>query len=265
MNYTGNLKKMTTQLEEVVKYSLTFGDQTICLNELIGQEIEIEFTGTINCINCGKVTKKSFAQGFCFQCMKTAPQADESILRPELSMAQYGFARDLAWAEKHDLVENIVYLAVSDKLKVGVTRHHQVPTRWIDQGADRAIVLARTPNRHIAGCIEVFLKKQISDKTSWQKMLKNEVNQQINLMEEKERVANLLPQELKQYVSKNDEIIKIHYPHTLEILKVKSLSLEKMPLIREKLQAIKGQYLIFEGGKVFNVRSHTGYQVKIKR
>ena len=33
---------------------------------------------------------------------------------------------------------------------------------------------------------------------------------------------------------------------------------------KEKLKGIKGQYLIFEDGTVFNVRSSEGYVVKIE-
>jgi hypothetical protein len=45
--------------------------------------------------------------------------------------------------------------------------------------------------------------------------------------------------------------------------KVNSLSLEKTPHFQGKLTGIKGQYLIFENGTVFNVRSSEGYIVRI--
>src|SRR5680860_390816 len=159
----------------------------------------MNFTGKINCISCGKKTKTSFGQGFCYNCLQTAPEASESIMRPELSKAHLGIARDMEWAEKHDLIEHIVYLAVSSEVKVGVTRIHQIPTRWIDQGASSAIKLATTPNRHISGIIEVLLKKHFTDKTNWRTMLKNEIAQNINLLDEKNKVYQLLPAELKKY------------------------------------------------------------------
>ena len=46
--------------------------------------------------------------------------------------------------------------------------------------------------------------------------------------------------------------------------KIKSLSFDKTPLIEGKLIGIKGQYLIFEGGEVLNIRKHNGYSVEIK-
>jgi hypothetical protein len=46
--------------------------------------------------------------------------------------------------------------------------------------------------------------------------------------------------------------------------KVTSLSLDKTPNFQGKLMGIKGQYLLFEDGTVFNVRGSEGYIVKIE-
>ena len=43
--------------------------------------------------------------------------------------------------------------------------------------------------------------------------------------------------------------------------KVTSLNLEKTPNFAGKLTGIKGQYLLFEEGTVFNVRTFEGYVV----
>jgi hypothetical protein len=45
--------------------------------------------------------------------------------------------------------------------------------------------------------------------------------------------------------------------------KVKSVGFDKVPTIQGKLMGIKGQYLIFDGGLVLNIRKHTGYYVEI--
>jgi hypothetical protein len=44
---------------------------------------------------------------------------------------------------------------------------------------------------------------------------------------------------------------------------VSSLNLDKTPHFSGKLMGIKGQYLLFEDGTVFNVRTFEGYVVKI--
>ena len=263
MQIEGNILKMRTVLATPVTYFLPVGEKEIDMNSLIGKEISMNFTGQINCISCGKQTKTSFGQGFCYNCLQTAPEASESIMRPELSKAHLGIARDMEWAEKHDLIDHIVYLAVSNEVKVGVTRHHQIPTRWIDQGASSAIKLATTPNRHIAGIIEVFLKKHFTDKTNWRAMLKNEIIQNIDLQVEKKNVLNLLPKELRKYAESDNSITDIEYPVLNYPDKVSSVGFDKTPTIEGVLTGIKGQYLIFQDDSVLNIRKHNGYFLQI--
>ena len=260
---SGNIIKMRSEMADPVQYFLPIGETEIPMNERIGKPIEFRFTGQINCISCGKKTKTSFSQGFCYNCLQTAPEASETIMRPELSKAHLGIARDIEWAREHDLIDHFVYLAVSGELKVGVTRHHQVPTRWIDQGASEAIVLSKTPNRHIAGVIEVFLKNFFSDKTAWQAMLKNISTQVYNLPEEKTNANQLLPLELQQYYSDDDKIWRLNYPVLNFPEKVTSVSFDKEPVISGVLNGIKGQYLIFEDGRVLNIRRHSGYWLEV--
>ncbi len=259
MEYQGNILKMRTELAGPVRYFLPVGEQEIDMNALLGKQIRFRFDGQINCISCGKRTKTSFSQGFCYSCLQTSPEASETIIRPELSKAHLGIARDMAWAQEHDLIDHYVYLAVSTELKVGVTRHHQIPTRWIDQGASYAIRVAKTPNRHIAGVIEVFLKNHFTDKTNWRGMLQNNIEEKINLPEEKANVISLLPPELQQYESDNNEVVHISYPVLEYPVKITSLSFDKEPVIEGKLTGIKGQYLLFEQGRVLNIRKHNGY------
>ena len=260
---SGNIIKMRSEIAEPVQYFLRIGETELPVNELIGKTISLEFTGQINCICCGKRTKTSFGQGFCYNCLQTAPEASETVMRPELSKAHLGIARNMDWAREHDLIDHYVYLAVSGELKVGVTRHHQVPTRWIDQGASEAIILARTPNRHISGVIEVYLKNYFSDKTNWRSMLQNKDVQECNLQEEKINAYQLLPAELQQYLYEDNKIWKMAYPVIAFPEKITGVSFDKDPVISGNLNGIKGQYLIFSDGRVLNIRKHNGYFLKI--
>jgi len=261
--FEGTISKMESQLEPVVRYHLPVGNERVNMNELIGKDIELSFSGEIHCVACGKITKKSFGQGYCYPCFVSVPETAECIIHPELCRAHEGIYRDKEWSERVCLNDHYVYLAVSSGLKVGVTRATQVPTRWIDQGAWKAIKLAKTPNRHLAGVIEVALKEYMSDKTSWQKMLKNDIAQDIDLEEEKQKAWELLDEELQQYIIDDDEITEIEYPVRAYPVKVKSLSFDKIPVITGKLAGIKGQYLIFEDNSVLNIRKHTGYKIKL--
>ncbi len=263
MTTEGNIHKMRTELTDPVTYYLPVGDNEIAMNNLIGKEVMMHFSGQINCISCGKITKTSFGQGFCYNCMQTAPEAGESVIRPELSRAHFGIARDMAWAEGHDLIDHYVYLAVSGDLKVGVTRYHQVPFRWIDQGADMAVKIAKTPNRYIAGVIEVFLKQYFTDRTNWQSMLKNDGHLDPDLISEKQKAIDLLPAELQKYKCHDDEVTKISYPLTDPPQKPKSLNFDKTAEIGGVLNGIKGQYLIFKNDTVLNIRKHNGYYLSI--
>ena len=258
----GNILKMRTEFASPVKYFLPLGNDEVFMNELLGKEVKFYFTGQINCISCGKMTKTSFGQGFCYNCLQTAPEASESVMRPELSKAHFGIARDIEWAKEHDLIDHFVYLAASSDLKVGVTRHHQMPTRWIDQGASSAVVLARTPNRHIAGVMEVWLKQFYTDKTNWREMLQNKMIH-YNLQEEKVKAMELLTKELQKYYQEESEIITINYPVMNYPVKITSLSFDKTPEISGRLTGIKGQYLIFDDGSVLNIRKHNGYYIRI--
>ncbi|MBN2634622.1 MAG: DUF2797 domain-containing protein [Prolixibacteraceae bacterium] len=263
MQLKGNILKMRSELADPVRYFLPVGNTEIPMNELIGKEISMKFSGQINCISCGKQTKTSFSQGFCYNCLQTAPEASESVIRPELSKSHFGMARNMEWAEKNDLIDHVVYLALSNEVKVGVTRIHQVPTRWIDQGAASAIQLAITPNRHIAGIIEVFLKKYYTDKTNWRTMLKEEKATEFDLTKEKQKAMQLLPRELQKYAAENNEITTIRYPVTNYPKSIITIGFDKNPEVKGVLYGIKGQYLIFEHGQVLNVRKHNGYFLDI--
>ena len=259
---SGNLRKMQTELADVAQYTLMLDGVSIDMNAKIGTDIKLSFDGTINCIACDRITKKSFGQGFCFPCFRSAPEASECIIRPELCRAHEGEARDMAWAEKHCLVEQIVYLARSSAVKVGITRASQMPTRWIDQGATDAIVFARVPNRYTAGLVEVAMKEHLTDRTNWQRMLKNEVID-ADLVAIKKTLTESLDTELRAYVDDDDTVCSINYPVEQYPKKVKSVGFDKQAEIEGCLAGIKGQYLIFDDNRVLNIRKHNGYRVTV--
>ena len=263
MTYEGNLLKMRVALEDPVQYTLMLGEDAIDMNTLLGQEIHLAFEGRINCINCGRLTKKAFGQGFCYPCFRDAPQNAECIVRPELCRAHLGEGRDVDWEKEHHLQPHIVYLAQTDKVKVGVTRSTQVPTRWIDQGAWKAMPIAEVPYRYLARKIEVALKARFTDKTNWRNMLKNVTDDAMRVEDYCQSAHQALPDDLQQYLLDECQVTEIHYPVEQYPGKVKSLTLDKHPVISSTLLGIRGQYLILEDGQVFNVRNHSGYFVHL--
>lgn len=260
----GTLAKMAVEFSDPVKYYLPLADEKFTVNDWIGKQIHMQFSGNIYCINCGRKTSKSFNQGFCFPCFRDAPQNAECIIRPELCRAHLGEGRDPDWEEKHHNQPHIVYLAISSAPKVGVTRATNVPSRWIDQGAWKAVKLAETPNRYQAGLIETDLKQYFSDKTPWQRMLKNELADEVEVLTTKTKMQQLMEDKYNQYDSTDDDIYEIHYPVIEYPIKVKSHNLDKEPLLEGKLMGIKGQYWLLEGGKVINIRKYGGYEVELE-
>ena len=263
MTYEGVLNKMQTQFETPIQYFLIFQDSFLNVNQLLNKNIEINFVG-FQCLNCGK-KKKIFRQGFCYDCFFSSPAVGDWIMKPELSTAHLGIQdRDLAYEEKVQLQPHIVYLALSSEVKVGVTRKTQVPTRWIDQGAEKAISIVEVPNRYLAGITEVALKSHFADKTNWRKMLTNDIVF-TDLIKEREKLQSLLPDEVQEYFHlENNDLYEMNYPVLEYPSKINSLSLDKTPNYSGKLIGIKGQYLIFEDGTVFNIRSNEGYIVRLE-
>jgi hypothetical protein len=257
------LSKMRTEFKEPIQYSLNLAGDSISINSLLHKRLRIKWDGVIICRKCKKHTKKSFGEGFCYNCFISAPEASPCILKPELCEAHLGKGRDLEYEEKNHNQPHIVYLAATDKVKVGVTRETQVPTRWIDQGAHQTIVLARTPNRYLAGVLEVALKALYTDKTNWRSMLKNIIDSTIDLEEEKWSCCEVLPNDLQQYFTEDDSIFTLHFPTTQYPEKIQTLNLLKQDCFEGILTGIKGQYLIFDHQTVFNVRRHTSFEIEL--
>lgn len=261
MIYQGTLTKMQTEFGNPIQYYLVFENSFLNLNQLLGKSLTIEFQG-YQCLNCGKA-KKIFRQGFCYDCFMSSPAVGDWIMKPELSTAHLEIEdRDLEYEKRVQLQPHVVYLALSSEVKVGVTRKTQIPTRWIDQGAVQAIPIVEVPNRYLAGITEVALKNHFSDKTNWQKMLKNEVPD-MDLSAERNKVFDWLPVEVKDYFPTEEKIIQLDFPVLQYPKKVTSLNLDKTLNFSGTLTGIKGQYLLFEDGTVFNVRTYEGYVVKM--
>lgn len=234
----------------------------LAMNAWVGKEVGISWEGTIHCIVTGKKIKKTFGEGMSFEAQQTAPQAVESILRPELSRIHEGIAlRDAAWEEAHHNQPHYVYLSRTSGIKVGVTRTQNVPSRWIDQGAIEAIVLAKTPYRQLAGIIEVELKSHFSDKTQWNAMLRPIRPEGEELLRLKDEAMEQLGEAYEPFFSDDDTVTTIDYPVLHYPPKVASLKFERTPEMRSSLVGIKGQYLMFGNGMVLNIRSQSGYRV----
>lgn len=264
MNATGTLSKMRTSHLSPIKYELTLSGVQYDITSIVGKTVSLKFSGKIFCTHCGKITKKSYAQGYCYPCTMKLAECDLCILKPETCHFEKGTCREPAWGEENCFKPHVVYLANSSGLKVGITRKSQVPTRWMDQGATEALPILEVKNRFVSGQIEVLFKKLVADKTDWRKMLKGDP-EKIDLEIWKEKLLTELSENLKthDYVVLDEKSVSFQYPVRSYPEKVNSFNLDKVSEVSGELMGIKGQYLIFNTG-VLNVRSHTGYEVTIE-
>ena len=270
ISVSGHLVKMQVELNEQVHYFLPLDDHREPLNALIGKPIRLEYLGDIHCTHCGRRSKKSFSQGYCYPCFTKLPQCDTCIMSPEKCHYEQGTCRDPSWGEQYCFTDHYVYLANSSGVKVGITRGSQVPTRWIDQGATQAMPIFRVKSRYQAGLIEDCLRDHVADRTHWQKMLKGN-SEAVDLEQIRDEIIAKSESGLREIEQKfgllaiqrlyHQKVVDINFPVLQFPEKVKSLNLDKQPIVEGVLQGIKGQYLILDTG-VINIRKFTAYNVQ---
>lgn len=274
--FSGNIKKMSVDVDDnnLAQYQLNIGDSNINMNELVGKHLSIGYQANINCVHCGRKTKKSFSQGYCYPCLMKLAQCDSCIIKPEKCHYDQGTCREPSWGEANCLQSHFVYLSNTGNAKVGITRFvtDGVSSRWIDQGASQAIPILRVNNRLMSGLVETALKAQIADKTNWRMMLKGKAAP-IDLIALKDTLLKNAADELTalqdQYglqsiATIESDIINIDYPVETYPVKIKSINLDKELGFEGRLQGIKGQYLLLDGDRVINIRKYSGYDLDLE-
>lgn len=266
----GTIRKMLTQPTNPVSYWLPIGQESLALNEFIGSDVTFQFTGNIYCIECGRKTKKSFNQGYCFPCLRSLAACDTCIVKPETCHYEKGTCREPEWGKANCMRPHVIYVANTSGLKVGITRASQVPTRWIDQGAIQAIPMFKVESRLQSGLIEVVLKNYANDRTEWRKMLRGNPAS-VDLVHERKRLYEQVRPDLSQYEgwidtslasSSRDGGILFNYPVINYPQKITSHNFDKQQSVSGCLQGIKGQYMIFDNG-VLNIRKFGGYELEL--
>lgn len=267
----GALRKMRSELGAPVSYAFRLDEQEVPVNPLLGQRLSIEFLGAIHCTHCGRKTKKSFSQGYCYPCFTKLAQCDSCIMSPERCHYAAGTCREPSWGEQFCMTDHIVYLANSSGVKVGITRVNQVPTRWIDQGASQALPILRVATRQQSGLVEDLLRAQLTDRTNWRAMLKGAA-EPLDLPAVRSQLFETFADGLGQLQQRfglqalqlleDSQPVDIDYPVSCYPTKVVSHDLDKTPLVEGTLLGIKGQYLLLDTG-VINLRKYTAYQVAI--
>lgn len=268
----GTLSKMATRLDEsAVQYSFRLGDVEIPVNDLIGKPLRLEYLGAIHCTHCGRKTKTSFSQGYCYPCMTKLAQCDVCIMSPERCHYDAGTCREPSWGEQFCMTDHVVYLANSSGVKVGITRATQLPTRWLDQGASQALPIVRVATRQQSGLVEDLFRSQVADRTNWRALLKGDAAP-VDLGQVRDMLFDTCGAGLSMLQERfglqaiqplhDTEVLEIRYPVEAYPAKITSFNLDKNPVAEGTLLGIKGQYLIFDTG-VINIRKYTAYQLAV--
>lgn len=268
---TGCLDKMEITPGSPAEYRLPLNEHRVPLNAVIGQPVQLRFTGTIRCTHCQRKTSKSFNQGYCFPCFRKLAQCDSCIISPEKCHLHLGTCREPDWAAQHCQTDHIVYLANASGIKIGITRASQIPTRWLDQGAIQALPIARVANRYQSGLFEVMCKAFVADKTDWRALLRSDTVS-VHLPEHRDQLFRQTAEGIQQLQSQfglaaiqllpDAEPQVFSYPVQHYPEKITTLNLDKTPVVEGILTGIKGQYLFFAHGAL-NIRKFTAYEVEL--
>ncbi len=251
---------MTHEAAAPIEYFLNLDETPVPVNSEVGKTMTLRFSGTITCVECGRKIKKTYNEGYCFPCSRDLPENALCAVRPQDCRHEFGNEQDREFYRKYCGIDHFVYLSLTSGVKVGITRHFNIPSRWIDQGAVQALVIARVPQRVLSGKIEVAVAGHMSDRTNWRKMIRGEI-EDIDLEAAREQALQWFPEGLKEYGLTDQKVQTFTYPVRSVPEKISSHNLDKTAEFTDTLCGIKGQYLIFEN-RVINLRKYSGYHVE---
>jgi hypothetical protein len=266
----GALAQMRSAFDTPVRYTLDVANTAVPLNDLLGRDVTLRFVGRITCQYCGTTTRKSYGDGYCYDCFKTLARCDLCVVSPDRCHYAAGTCREPAWGDAFCMQPHFVYLANSAGPKVGITRPQNVPMRWLDQGATQAMLVMRTQTRHQAGCVEAALARYVPDRTDWRGLIGRDAApiDLIALVAQLRERARLelaaLDSRFPNSLVWIDEFAlqQFEYPVTSYDGAATVLSLLPDVAAGGTLLGIKGQYLLFDTG-VLNVRRYTSYHVEV--
>ncbi len=251
-------------LEDATPEPATSLEGPLPVNPLIGRRVAVQFEGVCVCTACGGQFERVFDNGYCGDCVRTRADADICMMKPEL--CHFGDpdhpCRDERFGLERCFQPHYLYASLTSDVKVGITRHTNVPARWMDQGAVVATTLAMLPSRREVGKVEHALARDFKDRTHWMKMLRGcpdpellaPVVEQLERRLEELGVPALSPE--------HRVTLRFHYPLDARLEKIRTLSLNRVTRIEGTLLGVKGQYWVFEEG-VLNIRRHSGHRVEV--
>ena len=263
----GYMKGMKITQGNPCRYDLKIGLHKLHLNDCIGKQLTMRFSGDIRCVACGTQMSKSYNQGFCYRCFSVLARNDQCVMSPNLCHFAKGTCREPAWGMLNCMQRHLVYVAWTSGFKVGITKPANMPTRWYDQGALIAQPVCYVRTRHHAGLIETYLKQWFNDKTQWRQMLSAYSSNHADLHEVVKEAQTKVKDSPEMMALGGIEFVEegtleLAYPMPDELPKIQSLSFDKTKEITSVLTGMKGQYLYLDSG-VINMRKFIGYELSV--
>ncbi len=127
-------------------------DGPIDLAGLVGEEIRVDVRSGFRCQHCGKRADNSP----CQEC-RSKPPHQQCVFTPGTSCT-YQDCPFPSFKRRSCAHNFVVYLVAKDGVKAGITQADRYVSRWAEQGATHGMIVARTPNRRVAGIVEDALE-----------------------------------------------------------------------------------------------------------
>ena len=135
-------------------------EEPIDLAGLVGEEIRVEIRPGFRCQHCG--TRADHSP--CQEC-RSKPPHQQCVFTPGTSCT-YQDCPFPSFKRRSCAHNFVVYIVVKDDVKAGITQADRSVSRWAEQGATHGMIVARTPNRRVAGIIEDALEAVVSTEST---------------------------------------------------------------------------------------------------
>lgn len=237
------------------------------LSELVGRGVRVTISEDQYCTQCGTPTESSP----CPDCTG-APPHTTCVMHPA-THCEYKGCPYPEYKQRSCSHSHLVYLAASDRIKVGITRESRARCRWAEQGASHAIPIARAPNRKAAGIIEKAIGEEWPQRRrhEWYQPMEHSVDR---LTDDALATAALIPEKLQPCYFWDDsdrqdvsdavvEVPSVEAPALDQRLTSNHYSLSSGESREGRVLGIRGGLLATDSF-VANLKSHSSHVITIE-
>lgn len=126
---------------------------------ILGADVQVTVGTERSCTSCGRPLSEGWSGTICGSCQGDPPFSgciQNPATKCSIENCPYPEYKQRSCDHTH-----LVYLAATDRIKVGITRAGRARWRWAEQGASHALPIAEAENRKLAGIIEREIAKEV--------------------------------------------------------------------------------------------------------